>query len=55
MGNVESIRRLVRCWNEGDVDGFLAHFADDVELVTDQDWPDSGASGKAAFARYIED
>jgi ketosteroid isomerase-like protein len=53
--NVAVVRRLAERWNEGDTDGFLAGFADDVELITDEDWPDSGASGKAAFARYIED
>jgi ketosteroid isomerase-like protein len=53
--NLELVQRLVTLWNEGDVDAFLALHSDDVELITDPEWPDESVTGRAEVARFAED
>jgi ketosteroid isomerase-like protein len=53
--NLELVRQLVALWNEGDIDGFLALHAEDVELITGPEWPEPSVRGKAAVARYAEE
>jgi ketosteroid isomerase-like protein len=45
----------VALWNEGDIDGFLALHSDDVELITDPEWPEPSVHGKAAVAEYAKE
>jgi ketosteroid isomerase-like protein len=53
--NLEVVRQLVSRWNAGDTAAFLELYSDDLEMVTDPDWPDPSLSGRAAFASYIEE
>ena len=53
--NLQVVRRLGELWNAGDFTGVLALYDDDVEMITDPDWPDPPAQGKEAFARTSEE
>ena len=52
----EQLRAAVeQVWNRGDVDGFMASFADDAELQPDATHPDGGRTitGKADITRFF--
>jgi ketosteroid isomerase-like protein len=53
--NLEVVRQFVQRWNEGDMDGFLALYADDIEMISDPEWPEPDVIGKEAFIRYAEE
>ena len=53
--NAEVVRQLAERWNAGDIEGMLEFYGDDVEMVSDPDWPDPGVAGKEAFRRYSEE
>ena len=53
--NAEVVRQLAERWNAGDIEGMLEFYGDDMEMVSDPEWPDPGVSGKEAFRRYSEE
>jgi len=53
--NLEVVGQLAERWNAGDLEGLLAFYADDIEMVTDPGWPEPSTSGKEALARSSED
>jgi ketosteroid isomerase-like protein len=53
--NLEIVRQLVTLWNEGDIDAFLALYSDDIEMITDPEWPDPDVHGKEALTRYADE
>jgi ketosteroid isomerase-like protein len=53
---IDVIRRLARCWNTGDIDGFLACSHPDIVFRTDTRWVDGGEfSGHEQLRHFIED
>jgi ketosteroid isomerase-like protein len=54
--NIEVIRKVGERLNDGDVDGMLELYADDVVLIAGEHWPDTKpVEGKAAFRESTED
>jgi ketosteroid isomerase-like protein len=53
--NLEVVRQLVQRWNDGDMDGFLALYGEDIEMISDPEWPEPDVIGKEAFVRYSEE
>ena len=49
--NLEVVRRLAESWNAGDIEAVLEFYADDIETITDPQWPEPPTSGKEAFRR----
>jgi ketosteroid isomerase-like protein len=53
QGNVETARRSIDAWNRGDLDGWLACFASEVEWHTTGRFVDRGVyRGRAGLERY---
>jgi ketosteroid isomerase-like protein len=50
----EAVSAAYQCWRTGDVDGFLARFADDAQFVIPGSTRVSGDHDKAAFRRVLE-
>ena len=53
--NIEVVLQIGERWNADDFDGLLELYDDDVEVVTDPNWPEPPARGKAAFAQMSRD
>jgi ketosteroid isomerase-like protein len=53
--NLDVVRQIGELWNADDFDGMLALYAEDVEVVTDPQWPEPPTRGKGDFARMSRD
>ena len=53
--NLEVVRSLGELWNAGDYGGLMEHYSDDIEVITDPEWPDASTTGKEAFARTTDE
>jgi ketosteroid isomerase-like protein len=46
--NIERIRHMGDLWNEGRFDEMWELYTDDVEVITDPQWPEPSSKGKEA-------
>ena len=53
--NTEVVRQVAERWNAGDLEGVLELYAEDIEMISDPQWPDPGTVGKENFRRYSEE
>ena len=52
--NVALVQRSIELWNRGDVDVYMALFADDAEFVTDPQFLEGGThKGREAIAVFL--